>query len=236
MDWNKFKDKFHKSWHTSVKKFVESNECNKIYNFLKKQEGEIAPKSHLTFRPFNIPLKDVKVVVIFEEPYSEKNNDLQYADGIPLSCDYVNKLHPQLDAFYNAMEKEFYDLNLSVIKENNLDFYIAQGALFLNSSFTTEIGAPGKHKGLWVPFMKHLIKNVFTKRDIPIIFCGWDVQREYKNILDPIYPWFIVQQAISETAIGIPWNTGTVFTKLNKYLWDKTDHEDIMWVNQDVPF
>ena len=236
MNWEKFKDKFHISWHTSVKKFIESNECNKIYAFLKKQTGESAPKSHLTFRPFTMPLKDVKVVIIFEEPYSEKHNDTQYADGIPLSCDYVDRMHPQLDAFYNAMEKEFYDLNLHTIKEKNLDFYISRGVLFLNSSFTTEIDSPGKHKGLWVPFMKHLIKNVFTKHDIPIIFCGWEVQREYKSVLDPIYPWFIIQQPISKTSIGTPWSTENVFTKLNDYLWNETNEEDIMWVNQEVPF
>ena len=250
MNWDTFKGKFHSSWHPYVKKFIESNECNKIYSFLKKQTGEIAPKSHLTFRPFNQPLKEVKVVVIFEEPYSEKHNDIQFADGIPLSCDYVDKMHPQLDAFYNAMEKEFYDLNLHILKEKNLDFYISRGVLFLNSSFTTEIGAPEKHKGLWVPFMKHLIKNVFTKHvlphfclvtfftkhEIPIVFCGWDVQREYKVVLDPIYPWFIIQQPISEAKIGVPWKTDSVFTKLNEYLWEKTEKEDVMWVNMDVPY
>lgn len=237
MNWDNFKNKFHKSWHSSVKPFIESNECNKIYAFLKNQKGvEIAPKSSLTFRAFEQPLKDIRCVVILDEPYSNKQNDLQYADGIPLSCEFVDKIHPQLNAFYNAMEKEFYDLNLHIIKDMNLNFYINQGVMFLSSSLTTEIDSPGKHKKLWVPFMKYLIKNVFTKRGIPIVFCGWEVQRTYKAVLDPIYPWFVVEQSLSETEIGVPWNSNGVFTRLNEYLMDHTEHEDVMWVKQDVPF
>lgn len=237
MDWTKFKTKFHKSWHISIKKFIESNECNKIYNFLKSQKGkEIAPKSNLTFRAFEQPLSKVKVVVLLEEPYCEKIKGVQYADGIPLSCAYVEKLHPQLDAFYDAMEKEFYELNLNIFKDHNVEYLTNQGVLFLSSSLTVEVDSPGSHKRLWEPFMKYLIKNIFNKRNIPIVFCGGEVYEQYKDCLDPIYPYFIVNQPLSECNIGIPWNSRDRFTKLNHYLWEKLGHTEIMWVNMDVPF
>ena len=237
MDWNKFKTKFHKTWHVSVKPFIESNECNKIYVSLRSIKGaEIAPKSALTFRAFEQPLNRVKCVVLLDEPYSEKYNDVQYADGIPLSCEFVDKLHPQLNAFYDAMEKEFYDLNINMIKEKNLNFYTNQGVLFLSSSLTTEIGSPGKHKKLWVPFIKYLIKNVFSKKGIPIIFCGESVYDQYAKVLDPIYPYFVVKQSLSDCPIGVPWSTNGVFTRLNKYLWDNTNYEEVQWVNMDVPY
>lgn len=236
MDWNKFSNKFHKSWHSYIKPFIESKECDKIYMYLKSSKKEIAPKSSLTFRAFERPLQTIKCVVLLEEPYSDKQHDLQYADGIPLSCEFVDKIHPQLDAFYNAMEKEFYDLNLNMIKQMNLDFYINQGVLFLSSSLTTEIGSPGKHKRLWEPFIKHLITNIFIKNRIPIIFCGEQVYEQYKWEMTPIYPYILIKQPISEAKIGIPWNTDGAFTKLNKYLYEKTDYEEIMWVNMDVPF
>lgn len=236
MEWDKFKNKFHKSWHASVKPFIVSKECNNIYTFLKKQKGEIAPKSTLTFRPFEMPLKDVKVVVLLDEPYSDKQNDLQYSDGIPLSCEFVDKIHPQLNAFYNAMEKEFYDLNLNMIKQMDLNFYISQGVLFLSSSLTTEIGSPGKHRRLWEPFIKYLIKKVFMKRRIPIIFCGDLVHEQYRSIMEPIYPYFLIKQPISECGVGVPWNTDNAFTRLEKYIWNNTELTEIQWVNHDVPF
>lgn len=237
MNWNTFKGKFHKSWHSSMKKFIESKDCAKIYAFLKNQKGkEIAPQSNLTFRAFEQPLKEIKIVVLIEEPYCGKHNDIQYADGIPLSCDYVDKMHSHLNEFYDAMEREFYDLNLHVIKEKKLDFLTNQGVMFLSSSLTVELNSPGSHKDLWVPFIGNVIKNVFCKRNIPIIFCGSNIYEQYKFYIDPIYPSFVIKQPLSEWKLGIPWETDNKFMQANVHLWNKTENEDVMWVNQDVPF
>ena len=37
MDFKKFEDQFHPSWHAKMRPFIESNECNDIYAFLKKE-------------------------------------------------------------------------------------------------------------------------------------------------------------------------------------------------------
>ena len=237
MDWESFKNRFHTSWHKTVRPFIESNECNKIYTFLKKQKGvEIAPKSALTFRAFEQPFKDIRCVVILDEPYSNKQNDLQYADGIPLSCEFVDKIHPHLNAFYDALEEEFYGLNLHIIKQMDLRYYMNQGVLFLSSSLTTEINAPGKHKNLWAPFIKHLIKYAFSPKRIPIIFCGNVVHEQYAMVMEPIYPYFVIKQSLSDISVGVPWNTNNVFTRVNKHLWENTDYDEVMWVNMDVPY
>lgn len=235
MDWNKFKNKFHVSWHKDIQLFIESNECNKIYAYLKKQKGEIAPKSTLTFRAFEQSLENIKCIVILDEPYNNKYKDLQYADGVPLSCEYVQHTHPQLLSFYKGLEKEFYDLKLDIITDLNMEFYQNQGILFLTSSLTTEINSPRKHKNLWVPFIRFLIKEIFSKKRLPIVFCGEEIYNQYKNDLEVIYPWFLIKQSLSECAIGVPWNTNGTFTKVNKYLLEK-NQDEIQWVNVDVPF
>lgn len=237
MDWKFFENKFHKTWHSFVKKWIESNECNKVYTFLKSQKGkEIAPKSTFTFRSFKQPLTNVKVVVYLEEPYCEKYNENYFADGIPLSCEYVDKMHPQLNEFYNAMEREFYDLNLNTIKEKDLTYLTNQGVLFLSSSLTVEINKPKSHKGLWISFNKFLIQNVFNKKQIPIIFCGKNVYEEYKSVMDPIFPYYMIEESLNDWKPMTKWNTNGKFLKLNEYLWNDTDKDDIMWVKQDVPF
>lgn len=237
MNWNNFKNKFHSSWHTSVKKFIESKECDKIYTFLKSQKGkEIAPKSAYTFRSFKWPLKDLKVLVLFEEPFCDRYEGMQYADGIPLSCEFIDRLHSQTDTFYNAMEKEFYGFNLNMIKETNVNYLARQGVMFLNSSLTVEVNSPGSHKNLWVPFIKHLILGVFKKKKIPIIFCGEDVYNQYKSILEDSDRYFVIKQPISETHLSIPWNTENKFYEFEQYLYNNTLKNEIMWVNTDVPF
>lgn len=236
MDWNNFKSKFHKSWHPYIRKFIESKQCDNIYKFLKKQTNEIAPKSTLTFRSFEQDLNEIKVVVMFDEPYSDKKGDIQYADGIPLSCEYVDKMHTHLNTFWNAMEKEFYDLNLNMEKTNHLNFLTNQGVMFTSSSLTTEINAPGKHSNIWLSFNKYIIKEIFIKRNIPIVFVGENVLEQYRNILPPIFPYFFIKQAISDVKIGVPWKTENVFTRVNSYLYNNTVHEDVQWVNLGLPF
>jgi len=236
MNWEHFKSKFHRSWHKEIRKFIESNECNKIYTTLKASKNEIAPRSTLTFRAFEQPLKDIKCVVLFDEPYSNKFNNIQYADGIPLSCEYVDKLHPELDEFYNAMEREFYGLNLQMRKEKNLHYLRSQGVMFLSSSLTTEINSPERHKKLWVSFIGYVIKNILIKKNIPIVFCGRHLYEQYKKVVPPIYPYFVVEESIMGKSSTNPWNTKDVFTRLNKYLYEDTDHYDIQWVPMDVPF
>lgn len=40
MNWELFKECFHESWHSKMQPFIESEECDKIYAYLKKnQEG-----------------------------------------------------------------------------------------------------------------------------------------------------------------------------------------------------
>lgn len=236
MEWKNFEKFFHKSWHTSMKKWVESKNSAKVYTYLKSRKGhEIAPKPNLTFRTFEQPLDRVRVVVLIEEPYCGKTGDTQFADGIPLSCDYVDKLHSHLREFYDAMEREFYDLNLNAIQNNDLSYLTNQGVLFLSSSLTVEIGSPGAHKDLWVEFNGNLIKNVFCKKDIPIIFCGRKIYKQYRHYVAPVYPYFVIEDSLQDTLLGRKWDTQGKFTQLNEHL-DATMKDEIMWVHMDVPF
>jgi len=53
MIWDNFKDSFHESWHDKMRPFIESEECDKIYAFLKSESGRgkiIAPISSNVFR------------------------------------------------------------------------------------------------------------------------------------------------------------------------------------------
>ena len=68
MKWEKFEHQFDESWHNIIKPFIESEECDKIYAFLKKESArgkKIAPNSSDVFRCFKeTKLSDLKVVLI----------------------------------------------------------------------------------------------------------------------------------------------------------------------------
>lgn len=230
MEWNKFKDKFHISWHTSIKKFIESNECNKIYNFLRRSERDIIyPKSINTFRNFeNANLKETKAAILFREPY----NDME-SDGIPLSCILAYKVHPTLNRFHDAMEKEFYDLTLNLLKDHNLDFLLNQDVFLYNVDITVFRNKPESHKDVWKKFTIKVIETL-VENNIPIMFIGEDVKNRFIKFIPPAYPEFCVKEAIQD--VKLIWNTNGEFLKLNKYIHNKTDFNEIMWVDMDVPF
>src|SRR5687767_15132520 len=108
MIWDNFKDKFHPSWHGKMKPFIESKECDAIYEFLKK-EGKrgkkIAPISSLTYRCFlETPLDECKVVIVGLCPYHSAKNGTLIADGLCMSCSIAGSLQPSLEKFYEGLE------------------------------------------------------------------------------------------------------------------------------------
>ena len=68
MQFEKFKDLFHESWHDKIRPFIESEECDDIYKFLKSesQRGKmIAPLSVNVYRCFlETSLDDLKLVIL----------------------------------------------------------------------------------------------------------------------------------------------------------------------------
>jgi hypothetical protein len=67
MNFEKFKRCFHESWHDKIRPFIESEECDNIYKFLKHESGRgkrIAPLSDNVYRCFlETPLDTLKVVM-----------------------------------------------------------------------------------------------------------------------------------------------------------------------------
>ena len=112
MEWSKFKDQFHESWHEKMQPFIESEACDKIYAYLKKKSKEgkhIAPLSNLTFRAFlETPLDKLKVVLIGYCPYHTFFRGVPVADGLAFSCGITKIQQASLIKFIEGVEKDAY--------------------------------------------------------------------------------------------------------------------------------
>jgi uracil-DNA glycosylase len=232
MEWEKFKSKFHESYHEIMKPFIESEECNKIYAFLKKESGRgamLAPQSINTFRVFKeIPLKDIKVIFLSQDPYFTFRDGLPIANGIALDCSITKKLQATLRQFYSGIEEELYGgLSLKWNMENfDLSYLSEQGIMMLNASLTVEKDKAGSHKELWRPFTNYVIDKIVNKYNIPIVLLGKDAQ-EYETKIESVV--FKASHPASASYNGGKWNTNDVFTKLNDVIW--TNHEQIvLWL------
>ena len=220
MNWENFKHQFHPSWHARMRPFIESEECDKIYAFLKsesKRGKKVAPISMHVWRCFlETSLDDLKAVMVGLCPYHTFRNDAPVADGLLMGCSVTGVVQPSLDQYYRAVEKEFYDgLNLKIIENPDVSFIAHQGVLMLNAALTTEKDKAGSHLEIWEPFIKYLFEEIINHLGIPIIFLGKE-SAKYKKYTGIFTHVFELSHPASASYKGTDWDTEGVFTKVNR--------------------
>ena len=238
MNWEKFADKFHESWHPMMQSFIEGKECDEIYAFLKKETArgkKIAPASSDTFKAFKLtPLSDLKVVMVGMCPYHTMKDGEPIADGLLMGCSNTGKLQPSLDQFYGGIERELYNgLNLKDVKPPDVSFLANQGVLMLNAALTTEINKAGSHIAVWEPFTKWLFEQVLFTTGAPVVFLGKDAAK-YKKYCAPFTWTFVLPHPAAAAYKGTDWETEGTFGKVNKILKDNNGFT-ISWLD-DCPF
>ena len=215
MDWNKFSHQFDESWHNIIKPFIESEECDKIYAFLKKESArgkKIAPNSSDVFRCFKeTKLSDLKVVLIGVCPY--------HTASFNKEC-IADELYEGKDLYH--------------ILDPDVSYLAKQGVLMLNAALTTEINKAGSHLDIWEPFMKYIFENIFDVERVPIVFLGKEAAKLKKYL--PIFNWsFELPHPASANYTHTEWETEGVFGKVSKILKDNNNYT-INWLNEDLPF
>lgn len=238
MIWENFKDQFHESWHSKMQPFIESEECDNIYKFLKaegKRGKKIAPSSSVTYRCFKeTSLDDLKVVMIGMCPYHTFYNGVSVADGLLMGCSVTDKLQPSLEKFYEGLEDELSNgLNLKYKQLTDVNYLAKQGVLMFNAALTTEVNKAGSHIEIWEPFTKYVMEEILSVTGVPTIFLGKDAAK-YEKYTNPFAWNFVLSHPASAAYKQSKWDTEGTFTKVNKILKENNGYE-IMWL-YNVPF
>jgi len=230
MVFEKFKAYFHYSYWGIMKKFIESEECNKIYKFLKERNQEadvkICPLSFNTYKTFYLtPLNDVNCVILGNSPYTDIVNDEPIASGTLFGA--FTRAQNDLKWFYQGIEKELFNgFNLHYIDDNyNVEYLTSQGVLLLNSSLTSD--AKLSHNEIWKPFIEYVFENIIKTSGAPIIVLGEHAKNSIKNIN--------LSKTNNVYYLEFPkynWNTKDVFTNVSKDIWNN-NKETICWLPYD---
>lgn len=239
MQWEKFKDLFHESWHVKMQPFIESEACDNIYKFLKaesKRGKNIAPLSLNVYRCFiETPLDELKAVMLGMCPYHSLRNGQPVADGLLMGCSVTGQLQPSLEQFYGGIERELYNgLNLKYDKTPNVAYLANQGVLMFNAALTTEINKAGSHIALWEPFTKYVFEEILATTGVPVIYLGKDAAK-YQKYAPPFSYSFVVSHPASASYKNSEWDTEGVFGKVNRILKDNNDFQ-INWLQEYAPF
>lgn len=139
-------------------------------------------RTHLVFPPsediFNAfaltPLKDVKVVIIGQDPY----HNVGQAHGLCFSVRPDVDIPPSLVNIYKELHD---DLGCYVPNNGYLVKWAEQGVLLLNTVLTVRAHQANSHRGIgWEQFTDAAIR-VLNKEDRPIVFILWGSPAQTKK-------------------------------------------------------
>ncbi len=128
---------------------------------------QIFPEAEDVFNAFHLtPLKDVKVVILGQDPY---HNDNQ-AHGLCFSVKPQVDIPPSLVNIYKELQD---DLGCTIPNHGYLVKWAKQGVLLLNTVLTVRAHQANSHKGIgWEQFTDAVISAV-DQQDRPIVFLLW---------------------------------------------------------------
>lgn len=230
------------SWAPKMKPFIESKECDAIYEFLKaeSQRGrKICPQSQDTYRAFlETPYEKLNVVFMLQDPYPWIKFGKYVADGIAMSCKNTGILQPSLDLFYDGMENDLYNgLNVNMVKTPDLSYLCNGGIMMLNTALTAEMNKPFSHTEIWKPFTKFLLEEVLAKYNNGLIFVLAGKQSQYfAKYINPMQHYIIeVEHPAAAAHKNRAWKHENVFSRINYILKQNNNYEPV-WSYEEVPF
>ncbi len=157
-DWReKIKPEFNKPYYAELYKFVNDEYMTK----------RVYPPSQDIFNALHYtPLKNVKAVILGQDPYHEINQ----AHGLCFSVLPGNQIPPSLENIYKELNS---DLGLYIPNNGYLKKWAEQGVLLLNTVLTVREHYANSHAGHgWEQFTDAII-NIVNNEDRPIVFMLW---------------------------------------------------------------
>ena len=159
---------FNNDWDIILKDEINKDYFKNIINTVDNlyKEKEIFPKKEDIFNAFKIQYKDIKVVILGQDPYHGEGE----AHGYAFSC-LKTPIPPSLKNIY----KELYsDLGIEKDMTNgDLTPWAKEGVMLLNVCLTVEKDKPNSHKDLgWNIFTDEVIKKL-NEREDPLVFILW---------------------------------------------------------------
>lgn len=130
------------------------------------------PKPENIFRAFSLPVNEVKVVILGQDPYPTPG------DAVGLA--FVNgrgKIPVSLKIIYNEIDDTvIYSPNQKTGEDSGIETWSKQGVLLLNTALTVETGKAGSHIKYWESFTQSVIK--FLSSTNPCIWMLWGAKAQ----------------------------------------------------------
>lgn len=160
----------HNDWEEKLKPEYGKEYYRKLYKTVNVEYAsgrQIFPPADDIFNAFHLtPLKNVKCVIIGQDPY----HDVNQAHGLCFSVRPGVDIPPSLVNIYKELHD---DLGCEIPNNGYLVKWAEQGVLLLNSVLTVRAHQANSHQGIgWEKFTDAVI-DILNKEDRPIVFLLW---------------------------------------------------------------
>ena len=218
--------KIEPSWAAVLANELEKDYFKSLMGFVEKEYANkpCYPPLHLVFSALeHTPFKDVKVVIIGQDPYHGKGQ----ANGLCFSVTDGNTHPPSLRNIFKEIVKDF---ELPYPESGNLERWAKQGVLLLNATLTVRAGEAGSHQKMgWEQFTDAIIRKVSEEKN-EVVFLLWGGYAKKKSKLIDLNNHYILTSGHPSplSANRGYWFGNTHFSKTNDFLISK-GKEKIDW-------
>ena len=130
------------------------------YNFdldsIYTEENVVYPKREYIYRVFEMNVKDIKVVILGQDPYHGQDQ----AHGLSFSVPNCIKIPPSLRNIYKELENEFPERNYKFNSGNLEKWFYREKIFLLNASLSVIKGKPGSMMKFWEKLTNDVIKFI----------------------------------------------------------------------------
>lgn len=150
---------FNKNWPKLYE--YSLSELKILENKLKKKElqdgGYYPLKKHIFNAFYLTELKNIKVVIVGQDPYHTTEFGKPVAHGLSFSAN-MKKTPKSLINIFKELKDEYPEF---VIPDNsNLSAWAKEGVFMLNKCLTVTAGKPGSHRSIWDGFVAKTIELI----------------------------------------------------------------------------
>jgi uracil-DNA glycosylase len=204
-------------WATKLRGFIQSSDFDKILEtlYLLRESGKrFTPPLKDVFKAFEeCPEKDLKVIIIGQDPYPHMN----VADGIAFSCSRTGKPQPSLKFIFEEIERTVYQ-EWPTHQDPDLSRWAKQGVLLINTALTCELDKVGSHYDIWNDFIMYLLDMLnLTNSGLIFVLLGAKAQ-ELEAVLGPNHYILKASHPASAVYSGGKWDCKDVFNKVNEII------------------
>ncbi|PJJ42855.1 uracil-DNA glycosylase [Glutamicibacter mysorens] len=133
---------------------------------------QILPAPEVMFRALSLPLSEVKVLIIGQDPYPTPG----HPNGLAFAANkQVRPLPRSLANIYKELQA---DLGLDPVPHPDLGPWLSQGVLLLNQVLSVTAGNAGSHQKLgWAPILQAILQAL-DERPLPLVALLWGNQAQ----------------------------------------------------------